>query len=82
MTHTSGYPDFYPLDFVDRRLGSPIRVDALLAEYAGAKLDFEPGSRWSYSNTGYIAPGPCGRQGQRPAVRPVPRRSGSSIRWA
>jgi D-alanyl-D-alanine carboxypeptidase len=53
MTHMSGYPDFYPLDFVDRRLVKPILTEALLAEYAGAKLDFEPGERWSYSNTGY-----------------------------
>ena len=53
MTHLSGYPDFYPLDFVDRRLKRPIHTDALLAEYAGTKLDFEPGGRWSYSNTGY-----------------------------
>jgi D-alanyl-D-alanine carboxypeptidase len=53
MTHLSGYPDFYPLDFVDRRLVKPILPEALLAEYAGAKLDFDPGERWSYSNTGY-----------------------------
>ena len=53
MTHISGYPDFYPLDFVDRRLVRPILTEALLLEYAGAKLDFEPGARWSYSNTGY-----------------------------
>jgi D-alanyl-D-alanine carboxypeptidase len=53
MTHLSGYPDFYPLDFVDRRLTKPILAETLLAEYAGAKLDFEPGERWSYSNTGY-----------------------------
>ena len=53
MAHTSGYTDYYPLDFLDRRLRSPIQEDALLAEYAGAELDFEPGTRWSYSNTGY-----------------------------
>jgi D-alanyl-D-alanine carboxypeptidase len=53
MTHLSGYPDFYPLDFVDRRLTKPILVETMLSEYAGAKLDFEPGTRWSYSNTGY-----------------------------
>ncbi len=53
MAHTSGYADYYPLDFVDRRLREPIVEDALLAEYAGAELDFEPGARWSYSNTGY-----------------------------
>ena len=54
MTHTSGYPDYYPLDFVDRRLARPIPVDSLIKEYAGGKLDFEPGARWSYSNTGYV----------------------------
>jgi D-alanyl-D-alanine carboxypeptidase len=54
MNHTSGYPDYYPLDFLDRRMLKPITTDALLKEYAGGKLDFEPGSRFSYSNTGYI----------------------------
>jgi D-alanyl-D-alanine carboxypeptidase len=54
MNHTAGYPDYYPLDFLDRRMLKPITTDALLKEYAGGKLDFEPGSRFSYSNTGYI----------------------------
>jgi CubicO group peptidase (beta-lactamase class C family) len=54
MTHTSGYPDYYPLDFVDRRMQRPIDLDELIRQYAGGKLDFEPGTRWSYSNTGYI----------------------------
>ena len=30
---------------------------SLLKDYAGGKLDFEPGSRYSYSNTGYIVLG-------------------------
>jgi D-alanyl-D-alanine carboxypeptidase len=54
MTHVSGYPDYYPLDFVDRRMEKPIALDKLIHEYASGKLDFEPGTRWSYSNTGYI----------------------------
>jgi CubicO group peptidase (beta-lactamase class C family) len=54
MTHTSGYPDYYPLDFVDRRLAQVRPVDEIIREYAGGKLDFEPGARWSYSNTGYL----------------------------
>ena len=28
--------------------------DELLRQYAFGKLDFEPGTKWSYSNTGYI----------------------------
>ncbi|MFL5340240.1 MAG: serine hydrolase domain-containing protein, partial [Gemmataceae bacterium] len=54
MSHCSGYPDYYPLDFIDRRLEKPIALDRLIQEYATGKLDFEPGTRWSYSNTGYI----------------------------
>jgi len=54
MQHVSGYPDYYPLDFVDRRMQKPIAEDELLRQYAGAKLDFEPASKYSYSNTGYI----------------------------
>jgi D-alanyl-D-alanine carboxypeptidase len=54
MNHVSGYPDYYPLDFVDRRMRTVIPEDELLQQYAGGKLDFEPGSKYSYSNTGYI----------------------------
>src|SRR6185295_12921177 len=54
MNHVSGYPDYYPLDFLDRRMKKPIDPDELLRQYAGGKLDFEPDSRYSYSNTGYI----------------------------
>jgi len=52
MHHVSGYPDYYPLDFVDRRMSRPIAADELLRQYATGKLDFDPGARWSYSNTG------------------------------
>ena len=54
MNHSSGYPDYYPLDFVDRRMQKPISPDDLIQQYAGRKLDFEPGTQWSYSNTGFI----------------------------
>jgi CubicO group peptidase (beta-lactamase class C family) len=54
MTHVSGYPDYYPLDFVDRRMLKSTSVDKVIQEYAGGKLDFEPRTRWSYSNTGYL----------------------------
>ena len=54
MNHVSGYPDYYPLDFVERRMQAQISEDELLRQYAGGKLDFEPGSRYSYSNTGFI----------------------------
>ncbi|HYM00440.1 MAG TPA: serine hydrolase domain-containing protein [Blastocatellia bacterium] len=54
MSMQSGYPDYYPLDFVDRRMARPIAPDKLIHDYATGKLDFPPRTRWSYSNTGYI----------------------------
>src|SRR5262249_42232262 len=80
MTHASGYPDYYPLDFVDRRLRKPRAVDKVIARYAGGKLDFEPGRRWSYSNTGYLILGrviekvsgeSLGKFLDRPLLRPA-----------
>ena len=53
MNHVSGYHDYYPLDFVDREMSRPTTADAIMHEYATQPLDFDPGTRWSYSNTGY-----------------------------
>jgi D-alanyl-D-alanine carboxypeptidase len=52
--HLSGYRDYYPLDFVDRPMSVPRPVDSIIAEFASLPLDFEPGSRYSYSNTGFL----------------------------
>lgn len=52
--HVSGYPDYYPLDYVTRTMQKNISGDAIVKQYASMKLDFEPGTRWSYSNTGFI----------------------------
>ncbi|HEX4682104.1 MAG TPA: serine hydrolase domain-containing protein [Gemmatimonadaceae bacterium] len=52
--HLSGYHDYYPLDFVDREMSKPATADAIISEYATAPLDFEPRSRYSYSNTGFL----------------------------
>jgi CubicO group peptidase (beta-lactamase class C family) len=51
LTHTSGIPD-YEDDKFDLRKDY---TEDELARYAfSLKLDFEPGARWSYSNTGYM----------------------------
>src|SRR5215471_437644 len=54
MTHSSGYPDYAPLDILDQKQQKAIVSDDLIRTFASGKLDFEPGTRWSYSNTGYI----------------------------
>jgi D-alanyl-D-alanine carboxypeptidase len=68
MNHVSGYTDYYPLDFVDRRMLAPIAPDDLLRRYAGAPLDFDPGTRWSYSNTGFVL---LGRIVERASGQPL-----------
>jgi D-alanyl-D-alanine carboxypeptidase len=52
--HVSGYRDYYPLDFVDRPMAKNIAEDDLLKTFTRKPLDFPPGSRYSYSNTGYL----------------------------
>ena len=54
LNHVSGYSDYYPLDFVDRRMAKPLAEDDVIRAYAKGALDFEPGSRYSYSNTGFL----------------------------
>jgi CubicO group peptidase (beta-lactamase class C family) len=57
LSHTAGYRDFYPLDYVIPRMADPIETDALIEEFGSQPLDFEPRSRYSYSNTGYLIAG-------------------------
>jgi D-alanyl-D-alanine carboxypeptidase len=54
MNHVSGYLDYYPLDFVDRPMMKPIEVDEVIRRYATRDLEFPSGTRYSYSNTGYL----------------------------
>jgi CubicO group peptidase (beta-lactamase class C family) len=51
LTHTSGIPD-YTAGTVDYR--RDYTEDELARLAFGLKLEFPPGSRWSYSNTGYV----------------------------
>ncbi len=66
--HLSGYPDYYPLDFLDERSRHAILPDDLLRRYAGTQLDFEPRSRWSYSNTGFVL---LGRAAEKAGGQPL-----------
>lgn len=51
LTHTSGIPDYEKEDFDLQR---NYTVDEVLAYAFGQKLEFAPGTRWNYSNTGYV----------------------------
>lgn len=68
MNHVSGYPDYYPLDFVDRPMMRPTPVDEVIGMFCKRELDFEPGTRYSYSNTGFLI---LGRIVEKVSGRPL-----------
>jgi len=57
LTHTSGYQDYYPQDYVAPFMEKPITPDAIINQWARKPLDFDPGSRWQYSNTNFVIAG-------------------------
>jgi len=57
LSHTSGYEDFYPLDYVTPWMARGTTADSILDQWAKKPLSFDPGTRWQYSNTGYVVIG-------------------------
>jgi D-alanyl-D-alanine carboxypeptidase len=57
LSHTSGYQDYYPLDYVAPFMLVPVTADDILDRWARKALDFEPGTQWQYSNTNYVVAG-------------------------
>lgn len=54
LTHTSGIRDYWPQDYVTPEMRHPVSVEGILHKWASRPLDFEPGTQWQYSNTGYV----------------------------
>ena len=52
LTHTSGIPDYESQKLVNLR--QDYSEEQLVTLAAGLKLEFEPGTDWNYSNTGYV----------------------------
>ena len=57
LSHTSGYQDFWPQDYVMPMMLKPTTVQAIADRWGRQPLDFEPGTRWQYSNTNYTLAG-------------------------
>lgn len=57
LSHTSGYQDFWPQDYVMKPMLEPTTAQAIMDKWARKPLDFEPGTRWQYSNTNYVIVG-------------------------
>ena len=66
LTHTSGLPDYTQGTLDYRR---DYTEDDLLKFAQGLKLEFEPGARWNYSNTGYVFARDHDPQGVGPVLR-------------
>lgn len=57
LSMTSGYQDYWPQDYVMPSMMKPASPEEILKGWAQKPLDFEPGTKWQYSNTNYVAAG-------------------------
>src|SRR5712671_4913794 len=57
LSHTSGYQDYWPQDYVMPMMLKPVSAQKILDGWARIPLDFEPGTKWQYSNTNYVIAG-------------------------
>jgi CubicO group peptidase (beta-lactamase class C family) len=57
LSHTAGYEDFAPQDYLIPEWTRPTTSAAILEKWAKKPLNFDPGTRWQYSNTGYVVAG-------------------------
>jgi CubicO group peptidase (beta-lactamase class C family) len=54
LTHTSGIPNFTSFPDYQTTEALPTTTEKTVARFRDKPLDFEPGSKFSYSNSGYV----------------------------
>lgn len=57
LSHTSGYQDFWPEDYLMPPMREATTAQHILDVWGKKPLDFDPGTRWQYSNTNYVIAG-------------------------
>ncbi len=57
LSHTSGYQDYWPEDYVMPPMEKPSTPQHILNVWGKRPLDFAPGTKWQYSNTNYVIAG-------------------------
>jgi D-alanyl-D-alanine carboxypeptidase len=57
LSHTSGYQDYWPQDYVMPTMLQPTSAQQILDMWARKPLDFDPGTKWQYSNTNFVIAG-------------------------
>ena len=69
LSHTSGYEDYAPQDYIIPDWTRPTTPLAVLDRWARKPLNFEPGTKWQYSNTNYVLAGEiCEKVSGQPLV--------------
>lgn len=54
LTHTSGIPNFTSFPDYRKLEPFPTTAEQLVARFRDKPLEFEPGQKWNYSNSGYV----------------------------
>lgn len=54
LTHTSGIPDYFGKDYFNKNFKNDVPTDSIIHWFSNDSLLFEPGTDWSYSNSGYF----------------------------
>lgn len=57
LSHTAGLQDFWPQDYLFPTMLTATDPAGIVARWAAKPLDYVPGTRWQYSNTGYVVAG-------------------------
>jgi len=57
LSMTSGYQDFWPQDYVMPGMLQPVTAQQIADQWGRIPLDFEPGTKWQYSNTNFVVAG-------------------------
>src|SRR5271165_5227209 len=57
LSHTSGYQDYAPQDYMIPDWEQPISPQQIMDRWAKIPLDFDPGTKWQYSNTNFVIAG-------------------------
>jgi CubicO group peptidase (beta-lactamase class C family) len=54
LSHTSGIPSYTSDPTYGREMYKPYPLPELIGRFRGKALEFEPGEKWNYSNSGYV----------------------------
>ena len=57
LSHTAGLQDYWPQDYLFSAMKVPVDPAGIVNRWAKKPLDYAPGTRWQYSNTGYVVAG-------------------------